>query len=281
MVYEHKPFDVKLPSADTVWRLTAPLRFYFAPRFYGLENFDPEKPTLLVGNHTIYGVLDVPLLIAEIYKKKGVLVRSLADHAHYDIPGWRTMLDRYGAVEGTRENCRELMRRGEHVLVFPGGAREVSKRKGEQYQLTWKQRLGFCKMAIENNYNILPFAAVGPDDMYDIIIDADDILSTPMGALMKKLGLLKKDGPLRGGDIIMPVVRGVGLSALPRPEKFYFAIGEEIDVKPYAGKIHDKSALMDLRQKTALSIEHLIDELKTIRSQDKDQGLLRKLLIRT
>ena len=278
MAYQHKPFEMELPSANTLWKLTAPLRFYFAPSFYGIEKIDPDQPVLLVGNHTIYGVLDVPLLIAQIYKERGVLVRSLADHAHYDIPGWRRMLDMSGAVEGTRENCRHLMDNGEHVLVFPGGAREVSKRKGEQYQLTWKQRLGFCKLAIENGYNIVPFAAVGPDDMYDIVFDADDVLSTPVGTAMKKLGLLKKEGPFRGGDLIMPVVRGLGLSTIPRPEKFYFAIGDTIDVSAYAGKNDDKQALMQLRKSVAMGIHELIDDLQTIREQDKDQSLLRKLL---
>ncbi|MDX1696430.1 MAG: lysophospholipid acyltransferase family protein [Ketobacteraceae bacterium] len=278
MGYQHQPFDMDLPSADRLWHLTAPLRFYFAPTFYGIDKIDPEHPVLLVGNHTIYGVLDVPLLIAQIYREQGVLVRSLADHAHYDVPVWRRMLDMTGAVEGTRDNCRRLMANGEHILVFPGGAREVSKRKGEQYQLTWKQRLGFCKLAIENGYNIVPFASVGPDDMFDILIDADDVLSTPLGTAMKKVGLLKKEGPLRGGDLIMPVVRGLGLTAIPRPEKFYFAIGDEIDVSGYAGKTDDKQALMQLRKSVALGIHDLIDELKVIRDQDKDVGLVRRLL---
>lgn len=278
MGYQHKPFETELLSREQLWRLSAPLRFYFSPRFYGLEKIDPAKPTLLVGNHTIYGVLDVPLLIAQIYRERGVLIRTLADHAHYDIPGWRSMLDKVGGVEGTRENCAELMQRGDHVMVFPGGAREVSKRKGEQYQLTWKRRTGFCSMAIEYGYNIVPFAAVGPDDMYDIVLDAEDILRSPVGKLLKKTGLLEKNGLLRGGDILMPVTRGLGFSMLPRPERFYFAIGDEIDVAPYQGLANDEDALFDLRDQVAFAIQDKISELLTVREQDNSKGMLRKLL---
>ena len=278
MSYQHRPFDTKLMTAEQMWRLTAPMRLYFSPQFYGLEKIDPNKPSLLVGNHTIYGVLDVPLMISRIYRDKGVLIRSLADHAHYDVPGWRTMLDRSGAVEGTRENCSELMQRGEHVLVFPGGAREVSKRKGEQYQLTWKRRTGFCSMAIANGYNIQPFAAVGPDDMYDILLDAEDILASPVGKMMKKAGLLEKNGLLRGGDIIMPLTRGLGLSMLPRPERFYFAIGDEIDITPYRGREDDEDALFELRDKVAFAIQDLIGELLSIRERDNKKGMVRKFL---
>jgi hypothetical protein len=35
------------------------------------------------------------------------------------------------------------------VLVYPGGGREVAKRKGEKYQLLWKERVGFARLAIE------------------------------------------------------------------------------------------------------------------------------------
>ena len=39
----------------------------------------------------------------------------------------------------------------------------------EKYQLIWKERLGFAKLAIEYGYPIIPFAAVGAGDAYDIV----------------------------------------------------------------------------------------------------------------
>lgn len=280
MSYQHKPFETELVTAEQLWAYTKLHRLYFSPKFFGLEKLDPNKPTLMVGNHTIFGVIDVPLLLAQIYKEKGIRIRVLADHAHYDIPLWRNLLDRMGGVEGTRDNCRELMARGEHVMVFPGGAREVSKRKGEQYQLTWKRRVGFCKMAIEHGYNIVPFAAVGPDDAYDIVFDAEDIMQSPLKKLLDKAGLLEKNGLLRGGDIIMPITRGLGLTPLPRPERFYFSIGDEIDVSSYQGQIDEDDALFELRDKVAFGIQDLIGEMLSAREQDHDKGLFRRILTR-
>lgn len=280
MSYQHKPFETELVNCRQLLSMTRPLKLYFSPRFFGLENFNPRKPTLLVGNHTIYGVLDAPLLLAEIYRQHSVLVRTLADHAHYDIPLWRNMLDRVGGVEGTRENCARLMERRDHVMVFPGGAREVSKRKGEQYQLTWKRRTGFCSMAIKYGYNILPFAAVGPDDAFDILLDAEDIKGSVVGKLLKRAGLLEKNSVLRGGDIIMPVTRGLGPTMLPRPERFYFSVGQEIEVSSYAGREDDEDALFELRDKVAFSIQDQIGQMLTEREQDHDTGLVRKLLTR-
>ena len=80
-------------------------------------------------------------------------------------------------IEGTPENCAALMQQGESILVFPGGSREVMRRKNDGYALFWKQRTGFVKMAVAHGYDILPFASVGPNESFDIHYDAYDILS--------------------------------------------------------------------------------------------------------
>jgi hypothetical protein len=36
--------------------------------------------SLLVGNHTIYGFLDLPFMIAEIWKRRQIMVRGLGEH---------------------------------------------------------------------------------------------------------------------------------------------------------------------------------------------------------
>jgi hypothetical protein len=40
-------------------------------------------------------------------------------------------------IDGTPENVRALVRAGDSIVVFPGGAREVFKRRGEKYTLLW------------------------------------------------------------------------------------------------------------------------------------------------
>lgn len=148
-------------------------RAWHRPAFFGVEQLDASRPALFVGNHTIYGVLDMPLFINGLHQK-GILVRGLADRGHFMVPGYRDLLSRLGAVVGTRENCSALMTGGAHVLVYPGGAREVFKRKGEAYRLIWKERLGFVRMAVEHGYPIVPFGAVGAEDCYDVLYDGEE-----------------------------------------------------------------------------------------------------------
>lgn len=268
--------DYRPPDADHIRRMLTLQRWYFTPTLLGAENVDPSRPGLFVGNHAIFGVIDSPLFASELYSRTGVYPRSLGDHFHFDVPGWGDLLIRYGAVPGTRENCSRLMQAGQHVLVFPGGAREVAKRRSEINRLTWKNRTGFARMAIEHGYDIIPFASVGCDESYTILFDGDDFQNSRAGRWLLKRPRL--NNLLRGGDTFMPLVRGLGPTLLPRPEPFWFMIGKPIPTGEYAGREDDRDALWDLRNKAAGSIETMIGQLKQQRSAEDLPGWRRRLL---
>lgn len=259
--------------------LTTPLRLYFDPQFDGLEHVRPDRPALYVGNHTIFGGIDWPLLMAGLYSERGVLLRGLADRAHYKIPVWRDLVpQRLGVVLGTRANCDRLMAARQHVLVYPGGSREICKRKGEQNALVWKARTGFAAMAIEHGYPILPFASVGTDDAFSILLDGDEIMRSPVGWLLRKTGIAHTW--LRDGDVIPPVVRGLGLSVVPRPERMYFAFGKPISTRKYKGQAGDSEVLWELRERTASAIAGLIKKMQRQREKDQEEISVRGLLTR-
>jgi 1-acyl-sn-glycerol-3-phosphate acyltransferase len=253
------------PSPASLQRQTALARHYFKPSFHGLDQLDLSRPALYVGNHTLYGLMDVPLMLAHLYVQHGVFLRSLGDRSHYAVPGWRDVLTHNGMVLGTPENCDALMEQGQSILVFPGGAREVMRRRGEEYQLIWKKRVGFVRMAIKHGYDIIPFASLGPDECFKILVDGNDINTSRAGRLfLAATGLGKV---FRKGDVIPPVVRGVGPTLLPRPQRFYFSFGPRISS---AGlNYHDDESLWDKREEVAASILGQLDDLKLIRKDDR------------
>jgi len=235
----------------------APWRALTTPRFSGLENIPGEGPVLLVGNHTLFGVLDMPLMLDEIHRSRGRFVRGLAEHVHLAVPGWRDVLMRAGAVRGTRDNCRELLAAGEAVLVYPGGGREVAKRKDEKYRLIWKQRTGFARMAIEAGCPIVPFGAVGAEECFDILLDADHPVFAPARAVVGRLG--------GNWDLVWPVVRGFGPTPLPRPQQFYFGFGASISTDRWAGPVTD-AALRALRDEVRSGVEQQVATLQVERA---------------
>ncbi len=272
------PASFEPPTLDSLQWMVAPLRAYFAPKVFGLEHVHPLKPAIYVGNQSIYGVLDASLFGAELYREKGIYLRGLADSAQFAIPGWSDMLTRVGADVATRENCAELMLRGEHIVVFPGGGREVFRRKGEQHKLFWKNRTGFVRLALRYAYPIVPFAQVGADDAFDILVDANDVMSSPIGTLLSSTGLAKAF--LRGGESIFPISRGLGLTAIPRPERFYFSITEPIDTTHYAGKEDDDDIVYEIRDRARDAIRDEITRLREYRKRDRETSFVRRLINR-
>jgi 1-acyl-sn-glycerol-3-phosphate acyltransferase len=261
-----------LPSAGQIDRLAGllgPLERVVRPKVYGAEHL-PADGSLLVGNHTICGFLGLPFMMAEIWKRRRLPVRGLGEHAHYGIPFWRDALTACGMVRGTCENVRTLMRERQTILVFPGGAREVNKRKGEKYQLIWKERLGFARLAIEFGYPIVPFAAVGAEEMLDVVIDDTNPAYRPLARAFEKL----TNWPAQ------PIVRGVGPMPLPRPERLYFWFGEPIDTTGFDGRSDDDDAARELGDEVKRAVAQGIAFLHDERDRDPHRSLARRLRAR-
>ena len=131
------------PPVALMERILRIQKWYFSV-LRGAENIDAQRPALFVGNHGLYSLIDSPLFVLELYRQTGVFPRALGDRLHFDVPGWGKLLTRWGAVEGTPANCTQLMESGQHVLVFPGGARggHAQGRDPSWY----KQRTGFARI---------------------------------------------------------------------------------------------------------------------------------------
>ena len=172
-----------------------------------------------------------------------------------------------GMVRGTRENVRALMRDGQNILVFPGGADEVFKARGQEYRLMWKERVGFARLAIEFAYPIVPFAAVGAEEMFHVLVDSETPVAAQVSALMRRLV----------GLPLPPLVRGVGPTLLPRPERLYFWFGKPIDTNRYGGAGNDDAAARTVRDEVRTGVEEGIRALRSVREHDPHRGLLPRL----
>src|SRR5271166_4607864 len=254
---------------DILVALLEPLERLTRPRLYGVENI-PADGSLLVGNHTLYAFLDLPFMLAEIWKQRRLAVRSLGEHAHYAIPLWRDALTACGMVRGTRENVRALMNERQALLVFPGGAREVNKRRCEKYQLMWKERVGFARLAIEHGYPIVPFAAIGAEEMLDIVIDENNPAYAHFTHLVKKLT----------GWPMQPLVHGIGPTLLPHPERLYFWFGEPIRTAGMEARAEDGLAAHAIRDEVKGAVVEGIAFLLAEREADPRRELRTRLMTR-
>ena len=241
--------------------ISALQRFYFRPTFLGTENLNSNKPAMYVGNHTIYGVLDSPILIDYLFNEHKIAIVSLADHMHFHIPLWKEVVKRVGGVDGVQEYAKEAMRQGYSILVFPGGGREVIKRKGEAYQLIWKQRFGFLKLAQEFDYDIAPFVALGGDEVFELGFDANVLLRQKW--FNKILSQPKIGKFLRNGEVIPSIPKHI----IPKRIPFYFKFMPWLPIS----QIETMDDMIDFRDELQTLLYAEIENLKQYRKLDIQQ----------
>jgi len=135
----------------------------------GIERL-PRGRALLVANHA-FG-FDVVFAMARIHAVTKRRVWVLGEHAWWTIPGVRRLAAAVGTVDGTPENVDALLSRDELVLVLPGGLREAMKPRDLRYRLVWGHRYGFVRAAMRNAAPLVPLAALGADDVFDLVGDA-------------------------------------------------------------------------------------------------------------
>lgn len=86
-------------------------------------------------------------MLAELYAR-GIKARGLAHKSHFDTGSpLGPIFKRFGAVAASPRSAFRLLAEGEAVLLFPGGAAEVNKGKGEDYKLLWKKEADFVRLA--------------------------------------------------------------------------------------------------------------------------------------
>ena len=237
--------------------LMTPINTILQTETHGIENVnnnnnnkDGEQASLFVMNHSLMG-LEMAPFVNTLYQEKNVYVRGLADHFHFMSPHGEILRNVFGAVDGTRSNVDCLMENNQNVLVYPGGANEIMKHSDTpKYELLWKQRLGFARMAIKHGYPIIPCAAVGTEDMLNIMADI------PVHFVRKNL--------------TCPVV-----SMNPKNmQKIYFWFGEPISTKQYNGEYMNDAFATEVRDKTKTAVLSGIEAMKVRQQNDPDRYLI-------
>ena len=263
-----------MPTAPQVAAAAGLARAWFKPRFVGLENL-PDEPALFIGNHAFMAI-DAALFHLYLYYDHGRYVKGLGDKSLFANPYYAAVAHAMGGVSGQATIVERLMARGDDLLLYPGGAYESVKPPEARYQLQWKQRYGFVRLAASAGYTVVPVASVGPDEYYDHAISSESLASSPLARWLIKAGVLPAD--LRA-DLVPPIPTGLLGGPLPKPKSTYFAIGKPINLSEYKGIELSTRKLSALRKKFASAVQSEISQLLLLREQERHQdSWLRRVL---
>lgn len=147
-------------------RYWALMQRYHRYEVQGLEHLSCAGPALLIGYHGRVVARDLCMLSVEIHRRLGYLPHVVANQVLLRTPGVRAWARALGFVAGDHPSLEEAVRRGEHLLVTPGGVREAARSLRDRYRVDWGQRVGYLRLALRYRLPIIPIGASGVDDAF-------------------------------------------------------------------------------------------------------------------
>ena len=224
------------------------MRAYHRYDIVGLDRIlSLTGPALLVGYHGRPIAYDLCMLGVTLHERLGYLPHGIVHGAVDQQPLMKWVADGLGFITADGPAASEVVRRGEHICVQPGGTREGCRSFRHRYEVAWGDRTGYLQMALRHRLPIVPIAASGIDDGYVGLNDGY--------ALGKRLG-----APGR-----LPLWLGIGLFgafpfAPPLPVKITQRIGEPIDLEADGPVVSgDRGAVLRLHEKVKRAVQGLLD----------------------
>ena len=150
---------------------------YFRTTVEGSDSI-PSGPVLIVANHNGIGGLEVMLLLTlwqRYMRKKQENIFVLTHDFSLRQPVLGDFLSKLGAIKAGHENARECFKRGDSVLVYPGGDYEAFRSFRNRDRIVFNGRKGYAKLAIDNQVPILPLINIGGHEQ-SLILWQDKIL---------------------------------------------------------------------------------------------------------
>jgi 1-acyl-sn-glycerol-3-phosphate acyltransferase len=160
------PWGLNLETAERAMRS---VRWLYV-KTHDIDRLPPKGRLMVVPNHSgtlpIDGLLVALALVLEARPPR--LVRGMVERWFPALPFISTLFTRCGQTVGDPENCRDLLRRDQTILVFPEGVRGTGKTYWRRYELQ-HFGTGFIRLALETKTPIVPVAVVGAEETYPSI----------------------------------------------------------------------------------------------------------------
>jgi len=131
--------------------------------------FRRGRRVVVVGNHTL-DIADPLMFLAAVLERYGCVPRIIGhENGWFRVPVMRAIAARYGIIPSRQpEQAAAALARDGFLMLYPGSNTEALMRsyRDEPYRLKWENRLGFLRLALAGNAEILFVAAVGSEEMY-------------------------------------------------------------------------------------------------------------------
>jgi 1-acyl-sn-glycerol-3-phosphate acyltransferase len=174
---------------DRWWRITAT----------GAEHIPASGRAMIAANHAGVVPWDGAMVGTAVRRHTGRDARALVLNWAFELPWASAVIRRGGGVPASPANARRLLNEDHVVLVFPEGAKGISKPFSERYRLERFGRGGFVATALRAGAPIVPCAVVGSEEIHPKLAEAPGVAKllrmpylpiTPTFPLLGPLGVV-------------------------------------------------------------------------------------------
>jgi len=198
---------------------------YFRAEVDGVEHL-PQGAAMVVSTHNGGIVMpDFHALSVAYWRRFGAAAPAygMMHRLGLQIPKFGAFFRALGAIEASRENARIVLESGFPLLVCPGGDVDSLRPFRQRHQVSFGQRRGFIRLAIEQQVPIVPVVSVGAHEIFFVLNDGRR-LARALGVdrlfRLKTLPLTLSFplGLTPGGLLSIPLPSKISIRVLPRIE---------------------------------------------------------------
>jgi 1-acyl-sn-glycerol-3-phosphate acyltransferase len=212
-------------------------KHYFKVRVFGKENVS-DKPYMIVSNHTGQIAIDAMLIctafVVDVSPPR--ILRSMVERFFTNLPFVGSWAAEGGSVLGDRQNCINLLEKGQSILVFPEGVKGIAKSTKDYYQLQEFTK-GFYRICAQLGVEIIPVSVIGAEEFFPYVYQAK--------SLAKMIGL--------------PALP-VSANFIPLPSPVDIHIGKPISIPKELSQDSSDEYISKEIKKVETAIENMITE---------------------
>lgn len=155
----------------TLWPL---LKLIFRMKIEGLENVPSKGPLLFIANHNVGALLESHSSLFILQKQiPDSIIYGFTHPSIFKVSGIKHYFEWIGAVPATYEVAEDVFKKGDSLMIFPGGNRQALRSIWDYKKTSFEYSHGWAKIARTHNVPVVPITFKGSHFVNPILLSGE------------------------------------------------------------------------------------------------------------